>query len=323
MRAVVYDEYGPPDVLRIADVPVPAPGAGQVRIKVAATSVNLSDWECLRGSPLYARLGGLRAPAVRTLGSDIAGWVDAVGTDVTGFRSGDEVYGDNLELRGGFAEYAVAHASALAHKPRALTFAEASTIPQAGAIALQGTVGAEEGCRVLVNGAGGGSGSFAIQQAKRLGARVTGVDNGGKLDHMRSLGADAVIDYRRDDFTRSGPYDLILDLVAHRSVFAYRRALARGGSYRCVGGPVPVLLAVVTAGKIVGGLTDRRLGMLVVREGPEHFEPLAELCVAGEIRINIDRTFDLTEVPEALAHVGEGRTLGKVVVEVHGVADRA
>jgi NADPH:quinone reductase-like Zn-dependent oxidoreductase len=317
MRAVVYDEYGWPDVLRVADVPVPSPGAGQVRVRIAAASVNRSDWECLRGSPLYARLGGLRTPAVRTLGSDIAGWVDTIGRGVTRFRPGDEVYGDNLALKGGFAEYAIAAESVLAHKPPGLTFAEASTIPQAGAIALQGTVGAADGRRVLVNGAGGGSGSFAIQQAKRLGAHVTGVDNAGKLDHMRSLGADEVIDYARDDFTRTGPYGLILDLFAHRSVFAYRRALARGGRYRCVGGPVPVLLGVVAVGWIVGGLTDRRIGMLVVKEGPAHFEPLAELCVAGDIRIHIDRTFELAEVPEALAHVGEGRALGKVVVEVH------
>ena len=206
---------------------MPVPGDGQVRVKIAATSINLSDWECLRGSPLYARLGGLRSPARRTLGSDIAGWVDAIGAGVTRFQPGDEVYGDNLALKGGFAEYTVVAESALAHKPAELTFAEASTIPQAGAIALQGTDGATIGSRVVINGAGGGSGSFAIQLAKRLGAHVTGVDNAGKLDFMRSLGADEVIDYRSEDFTRRDqPYDLILDLVAHRSVFAYRRALA-------------------------------------------------------------------------------------------------
>src|SRR5918992_1811249 len=253
-------DTGPPDVLRVADVPVPEPNAGQVRVRISATSVNRSDWEGLRGSPLYARIGGVRAPARRTLGSDIAGTVDAVGSGVTRFRPGDEVYGDNLRLMGGFAEYTIAPGSALAHKPPGLTFAEASTIPQAGAIALQGTVGATEGARVLVNGAGGGSGSFAIQQAKRLGAHVTGVDNAGKLDHMRSLGADEVIDYDRDDFARGGPYDLILDLVAHRSVFAYRRALARGGRYRCVGRPVRTLLGVVALGWLVGGPTPFRLG---------------------------------------------------------------
>jgi len=317
MRAVVYDRYGPPESLRVEDVPMPSPSTKRVLLRVLATSINLSDWECLRGAPLYARFGGLRAPARRTLGSDIAGRVEAVGSGVTRFRVGDEVYGDNLQLKGGFAEYAVAPESALAAKPQGLTFAEASTIPQAAAIALQGTAGVAPGQRVLINGAGGGSGSFAIQLAKRAGARVTGVDNAGKLDFMRSLGADEVIDYRSADFTRTGePYDLVLDLVAHRSAFACRRALAPGGRYRCVGGPVRTLVAIVTIGPIIGRLSRRRLGMLVVRPGPTHFSPLTDLCVAGDIGIHIDRTFGLDEVPEALRYVGEGLAHGKVVVAI-------
>jgi NADPH:quinone reductase-like Zn-dependent oxidoreductase len=315
MKAVVHDRYGPPDVLRVEDVPMPAPSSDQVRIRVTATSVNLSDWEGLTGSPAYARFGGLRTPSRRTLGSDIAGVVDEVGQGVTRFQVGDEVYGDNLALMGGFAEYAVAPESALARKPTELTFAEASTIPQAGAIALQGTQRAVPGCRVLINGAGGGSGSFAIQLAKRLGAHVTGVDNATKQDFMLSMGADEVIDYRVEDFSRTGaPYDVILDLVAQRSVFAYRRALARGGRYRCAGGSVRTLLRVLTAGSVVGRATGRSIGVLVVKQGPAHFEPLAALCGTGEVRIHIDRTFALDEVPAALAHVGEGRALGKVVV---------
>ncbi len=315
MKAVVYDRYGSPDVLRIEDVPVPLPGSGQVRVRVAATSINLSDWECLRGSPAYARIGGLRRPARRTLGSDIAGVVDEVGDGVSRFRVGDEVYGDNLALMGGFAECALAPESALAHKPAELTFAEASTIPQAGVIALQGTKPATERSRVLINGAGGGSGSFAIQLAKRAGAHVTAVDNDAKQDFMRSLGADEVIDYRRDDFTRTAhPYDLVLDLVAYRSVFAYRRALARGGSYRCVGGTARSLLRLVSVGTVVGRLTGRSLGVLFVKQGPSHFEPLVDLCVRRKIRVEIDRVVSLEEVPAALAHVGDGRALGKVVV---------
>jgi NADPH:quinone reductase-like Zn-dependent oxidoreductase len=315
VKAVVYDRYGGPEVLRVDEVPIPSPAAGQVLVKVAATSINLSDWECLRGSPFYARLGGLRTPQCRTLGSDIAGRVEAVGTDVTRFQPGDEVYGDNLQLKGGFAQYAVAPESTLAVRPAGLTAAEASTLPQAGAIALQGTVGAADGRRVLVNGGGGGSGSFAIQLAKRLGAHVTGVDNSGKLAFMRSLGADEVIDFRRDDFTRGHePYDLVLDLVAHRSVFAYRRALTPRGRYRCVGGTARALLRVLTVGFVAGRATGRRIGVLVVKEGPPHFEPLADLCVAGEVGIHIDRTVGLEEVPEALARAGEGRALGKLVV---------
>ena len=314
MKAVVYDRYGPPDVLRVAEVPLPSPGPRQVLIKVASTSLNLSDWECLRGTPLYARIGGLRSPARRILGSDVAGWVEDVGADVTRFRPGDAVYGE-IPM-GGFAEYAVASESAVVTKPAALTFSQASTLPQAGAIALQGTAGIGPGQRIAINGAGGGSGSFAIQLAKRAGAHVTGIDNAGKLEFMRAMGADDVVDYRSQDFTKRQPFDLVLDLVAHRSVFAYRRALARGGRYRCVGGSVPTLLRIVTAGVVLGRLTGRRMGMLVVKPGPAHFGPLAELCVSGDVEIAIDRTFALDDVARALSYVGEGKALGKVVVGV-------
>lgn len=314
MRAAVYDEYGLPDVVRVEEVAEPEPGEGQVVVEVAATSINLSDWECLRGRPLYARIGGLRTPAQRTLGSDIAGRVAAVGLGVTGFAVGDEVYGDNLALKGGFAEFAVAPASALAHKPEALSFVQASALPQAAAIATQGTTRVQSGQRVLINGAGGGSGSFAIQLAKQAGAHVTGVDNARKLDFMRSLGADEAVDYEQEDFSRLPAFDHVLDLVAHRSVFAYRRALAPRGRYRCVGGSVPTLLRVLTAGALVGALSGRSIGVLAVKEGPEHFQQLAEQCAAGAVQIHIDRTFGLDDIATALAHVGEGRSLGKVVV---------
>lgn len=315
MRAVVYDRYGGPEELRLADVPMPAPGPGQVRVRVAATSVNLSDWECLRGSPAYARIGGLRRPDRRTLGSDIAGIVDEVGPGVTAFASGDEVYGDNLALKGGFAEYAVAPASALARQPVGLTVVQASTIPQAGAIALQAVAFVRPGERVLVNGAGGGSGSFAVPLAKAAGAHVTAVDNGRKLDFLRRLGADDVIDYEVEDFTRRrASYDVIVDLVAHRSVFAYRRALARGGTYRCVGGTTRTLLRAVTVGAVTGLATRRSIGVLAVRQGPAHFQRVADLCVAGELETHVHREYPLEEAPAALAEVGEGRALGKVVV---------
>lgn len=314
MKAVVHDRYGLPDVLKVEDVPMPVPSAGQVLVEIAATSVNLSDWEGLTGSPGYARIGGLRAPRRRVLGSDIAGRVAAVGSGVTRFKVGDDVYGDNLALLGGFAEFAVASADSLASKPVELTYAEASTLPQAGAIASQGMSLARPGKRVLINGAGGGAGSFAIQLARLVGAHVTGVDNAGKLDFMRELGADAVVDYRTQDFTRMEPFDLVLDLVAHRSVFAYRRALAPGGRYYCVGGSVRALLRIVTVGTAVGLVTGRRMGILIARQGPAYFEPVTERCVAGEVGIHIDRTFTLDEVPQALGLVGEGRALGKVVV---------
>lgn len=315
MKAVVYDRYGGPEVLRLTELAVPTPGPQQVLIKVAATSLNLSDVETLHGSPMYARIGGLRRPARATLGSDIAGTVTAIGSQVSQFAVGDEVYGDNLGLKGGFAEYAVAPETALALKPSSLTFAEASTIPQAGAIARHGTRRAQAGRRVLINGGGGGSGTFAIQLAKRAGAHVTAVDNGAKLDYMRSLGADEVINYRTHDFTRLGErWDDILDLVAHGSVASYRRALAPGGHYRCVGGSVSALLRVATVGALVGRLSGRSLGVLAVAEGPDNFVPMAELCVAGDVDIHIDRTFGLDDTAQALAYVDSGRALGKVVV---------
>lgn len=312
----MYDRYGGPEVLSLAEVPEPSPGPKQVLVRVHATSINLSDWETLLGTPLYSRIGGLRAPRRPVLGSDIAGRVEAVGSEVTLFAPGDEVYGDNLTLKGGFAEYAVVPESALARKPATLSFAEASTLPQPGAIALQGTAGIAAGMSVLINGAGGGSGAFAIQLAKNAGAHVTGVDNADKLAFMRALGADEVIDYRVEDFTRSGPYDRVLDLVAHRSVFAYRRSVARGGRYRCVGGTTRALLRMTTVGVVAGMVTGRGLGVLAVKEGPAHFTPLAELCVADRIDIHIDRTFPLDETATALAYVGAGHALGKVVVEI-------
>ena len=319
MKAIVYDRYGPPETLRVEDVSMPVPVAGQVLVRVAATSINLSDWETLLGTPAYSRIGGLRAPRRHILGSDIAGRVEAVGDGVTELKPGDDVYGDNLRLKGGFAEYAVAPASALAVKPAELTFVEASTIPQAGPIALQGTAGTGPGSRVLINGAGGGSGSFAIQLARRLGAHVTGVDNAAKLEFMRAVGADAAIDYRNHDFTRTDqPYDLILDLVAHRSMFAYRRALAKGGRYRSVGGTTRALLRALTVGYVAGRATGRRMGVLAVNAGPAHFRPLTDLIVAREVAVHIDRTYELDDVPAALAHVGDGHALGKVVVTVDG-----
>ena len=173
---------------------------------------------------------------------------------------------------------------------------------------------------MLINGAGGGSGSFAIQLARRLGAHVTAVDNAAKLEFMRSVGADATVDYRNHDFTRTGrSYDLILNLVAHRSMFACRRALAKGGRYRCVGGTTRALLGALTVGFVAGRATGRRMGVLAVKTGPARFQPLTDLILAGDVAIHIDREFDLDHVPAALAHVGNGHALGKVVITIDDV----
>jgi NADPH:quinone reductase-like Zn-dependent oxidoreductase len=231
------------------------------------------------------------------------------------------VYGDIMAVMGGFAEYAVAPAAMLAIKPPQLTFAQASTLPQSGAIAVQAVARAKPGGRMLINGAGGGTGAFALQLAVAAGIHVTGVDNAGKLDFMRSLGADEVIDYRTDDYTKTGPYDLIVDLVARRSVFAYRRALAPGGRYLIVGGTARALLRVLTIGALIGAVSGRHIGVLAVKPGPGSFTALAERCVAGEVRIHIDRTFPLEQTADALARVGDGRALGKVVIEAGSGAD--
>ena len=252
MKAIVHDQYGSPDVLKLAEVEKPAPKDNEVLIKVHAVSVNGSDWEGLRGKPLYARLGGLRKPGNKILGSDIAGRVEAVGKNVKQFQPGDEVFGEMAGYRGGFAEYACAPEKLLARKPAGMTFEQAAAIPQAAVIALQGIRDkgqVQPGQKVLINGAGGSAGTFAVQLAKLYGAEVTGVDNTGKLDFMRSLGADHVIDYTREDFTKNGKqYDLILDVIAHRSVFAYKRALKPNGTYFVVGGSVATLFQMLLLG---------------------------------------------------------------------------
>jgi len=318
MKAVVYTRYGPPEVLGLTDVPAPVPKDDQVLVQVHAVSLNASDWEGLRGKPLYSRIGGLFRPRHRILGSDIAGRVEAAGRNATRFRPGQDVFADILGHMGGFAEYVCAPESALAPMPAGMTYEEAAALPQAGAIALQGTQDkgqVQPGHKVLINGAGGGSGMYAIQLAKLNGAEVTGVDNTGKLEFMRSLGADHVIDYTREDFTRNGrTYDLILDLAAHRPAFACKGSLTPGGRYLYVGGSVATLLQVLLVGPVIGRAEGKKIRLLAVRQGAQHLAPLVELCQAGKIVTVIDRRYRLDEVPEALRYLGEGHAKGKVVV---------
>lgn len=317
MKAVVYTRYGPPEVLSLAEVPTPVPRPGEVLVRVLATSVNRSDWETLRGTPFYARVGGPLRPSRRILGSDIAGRVEAVGGGVTRFRPGDNVFADILDRLGGFAEFVRVPQEYLGALPAGLTHEQAACLPQSGAIALQGIRdNVHSGQRVLINGAGGGTGMYAIQLAKLAGAHVTAVDNAGKLEFMRALGADAVLDYEAVDFTRQGiAYDLILDLVSDRRPADYRRALAPGGRLLVVGGLTRSLLRVALAG--AGRRDGKRLRVLAVRSGVHRLSPLIELCRTGAVTTHIDRRFPLAQVPEALRHVGEGRARGKVVITVH------
>jgi NADPH:quinone reductase-like Zn-dependent oxidoreductase len=320
MKAVVYTRYGPPGVLRLAEVETPVPKDHEVLVKVRAVSVNASDWEVLRGKPLYSRVGGPFRPRRHILGSDIAGRVEAAGRRATLFRPGEDVFADILTSMGGFAEYVCVPQSALARMPAGLSYEQAAALPQAGAIALQGihdNAGVRPGWQVLVNGAGGGSGVYAIQLAKLGGAEVTGVDNAEKLEFMRSLGADHVIDYTREDFTITGrAYDVILDLAAHRSAFAYRGSLAPGGRYLYVGGSVGTLLQVMLLGPVLGRAEGKKIRLLAVRLGVQHLAPLVELCQAGKVAVVIDRRYPLSQVPEALRYLGEGHAKGKVVVIV-------
>lgn len=323
MRAVVYDRYGPPEqVLRLEDVDEPSIGDHDVLVRVRAASINSWDCDNLLGSPLLSRAGwGLSRPRHRILGADIAGDVVTVGGSVTRFRPGDQVFGDLSESGwGGFAEFASAHEGALERKPPELGYEQAAAMPQAGVMALQ-AVGRDDGRRgtgrrVLVNGAGGGVGTFAIQLARASAARVTGVDSTAKLDLMRSLGAETVIDYTKEDLG-SVPerFDLIVDVIARRSMFVYRRLLAPGGRYIMIGGATNRIAQVLVFGAWGAITREKRMGLLVHRPNQD-LGRLAALAVEGEIVPVIGATFELADVAQALRLVLDGRALGKVVVNV-------
>lgn len=325
MRAVIYDRYGPPDVLRLAEVPTPAPADDQALIQIHAVSINGSDRERLIGRPAYARMSGLFRPGDPILGSDIAGRVAAIGRNHTEFKIGDEVFGEVGSYSGGFAEYVCTRGRHLALKPPGLSFEQAAAIPQAGTIALLGIREAgrvRPGQRVLVNGAGGSAGPFAVQLAVLAGAEVTGVDSGDKLDFLRSMGAAHVVDYTREDYTRrQDRYDLILDVVAHRSVFDCARALAPNGTYLYTGGSVGVLLQILLLGPAIRRRTSKNLRMLMVPQSRKALLEVTELCMSGQITPVIDRTYSLAEAPQAMRYVAEGHACGKVVINVAGDRD--
>ena len=322
MKAIVYHRYGSPDVLKLAEVQKPVPSDNEVLIKINAVSINGSDREGLLGKPIYARMGGLRTPGYPILGSDIAGRVEQAGKNITQFKTGDEVFGEIPGYHGGFAEYACATEKTLARKPASLTFEQAAAIPQGGVLALYGIRKkghVQPGQQVLINGAGGSAGSFAVQLAKLHGAEVTAVDNTGKMDFLRSLGADHVIDYARQDFTKSGKqYDLILDLIAHRSVFAYRRALKPNGTSFFVGGSVGTLFQILLLGPWIKRMTGRSVRLLVVPQSSKDLIAITDLCEQGKIVPIIDKQYPLSKVPEALRYVTEGHAKGKVVITVEG-----
>jgi NADPH:quinone reductase-like Zn-dependent oxidoreductase len=319
MKAIVYTKYGPPDVLQLKEVAKPTPKDNEVLVEVHAASVNDWDWGLLRGKPFVNRLlFGLRKPKVKILGCDIAGRVEAVGRNVKQFQPGDEVFGDISGCgMGGFAEYVCARENVLAQKSASMTYEEAAVVPQAAVLALQGLRKGQiqPGQKVLINGAGGGVGTFGVQIAKSFGAEVTGVDSTGKLDMVRSIGADQVIDYTKEDFTKSGRrYDLILDVVVYRSIFDYKRALSPKGIFVMIGGSIPrVFLIALTAPLIT---RSKKLVILAHKPNSKDLVFMNNLFEAGKVVPVIDRRYPLSEVAEALRYFGKGHVQGKVVVTV-------
>jgi NADPH:quinone reductase-like Zn-dependent oxidoreductase len=324
--AIIQRRYGPPDVLRLEEVPTPVPGEGQVLVRIRAASANKSDLEALAGRPIMFRaFMGIRAPRDPRMGIDAAGEVEAVGEGVTRFAPGDRVYADLIYDGGGaFAEFACAKERAWRPIPDGVDYETASTLPASAILALQGLGGRDgvkQGHRVLINGAAGCVGTFALQLAKMAGAEVTGVDSTDKLDFMRSNGADHVIDYTSDDYIRGGRrYDRILDAIANRSVFSVRRALAEGGVYRAHGArSTGGLLGAMVLGPLISVGRKRSIGVAIGK--PNNAEDLAflgELVQAGTLKPVIDRSYSLAEVPEALRYYAAGKARGKLVIGIPG-----
>jgi len=321
MKAIVLHEYGPPENLRLEDTAVPEPGKGQVRVKVRATAINDWDWCFARGQPhIYRLLFGLRRPKVRILGAELAGTIEALGPGAHKFQVGDDVYGDTSEAGfGGFAQYASVSEHALGLKPPSMSFEQAAALPHAALLALQGLVDMgklADGERVLINGAGGGVGAIGLQIAKRRHAMVTGVDSAAKLQAMKALGFDHVIDYRERDFTKSGErYDLILDTKTTRSPLQYLRALKPSGRYVTVGGEVPYILQVATMSRAIRAASGKRMDLVSLKPNLG-LDASSELFTEGALRLLIDGPYPLEHVPQALARFGAAEHIGKVVITV-------
>jgi NADPH:quinone reductase-like Zn-dependent oxidoreductase len=318
MKAIVYTKYGLPDVLKLKEVEKPAPKDDEVLIKVHAASLNAYDWHLLTADIFLVRLmgGGLLKPKNKILGADIAGRVEAVGRNVMQFRLGDDVFGDIGH--GGFAEYACARENRLASKPANLSFEEAAAVPMAALTALQGLRDKgriQPGQKVLINGASGGLGTFAVQIAKSFGAEVTAVCSTGKMDMARSIGADRVIDYTKEDFTKNGQlYDLIFAANGYHPILDYRRALAPKGSYVFAGGTWAQMFQAMLLGPWISMAGSKKMGGLSAKVNQKDLIFIKELLEAGKVRPVIDRRYPLSEVPEALRYLGERHAQGKVVI---------
>jgi NADPH:quinone reductase-like Zn-dependent oxidoreductase len=319
LKAIIYTKYGGPEVLHLAEVDKPVPADDEVLVKVYATSVNDWDWGLLQADWFNKLMSGWSKPKRQIIGSDIAGRVETVGKNVQKFRPGDEVFGDLSGRWGGFAEYVCAPEKSLAIKSPAMTFEEAAAIPQAGMLMVQGLIDKgkiQKGEKVLFNGAGGGVGTFGIQVAKLYGAEITAVDSAEKLDMLRSLGATHVIDYKKEDFTRTGKqYDLILDVKTNRLPLSYLRALTSRGRYMTVGGDLGKLLQVFSLSPLISMFTRKKVSLVVLKANKD-LEYMKELFESGKARPVIDGHYKLQDVPEAFRIFGKAAHKGKLVISI-------
>jgi len=323
MKAIVRTKYGPPDVLKLEEVPKPTPGDDDVLVKIHAVALNAADLHLLTADVFLVRLmaGGLLRPKHKILGADIAGRVEAVGRNVKQFKPGDEVFGDIFACGfGGFAEYVCVSENALVLKPINLTFEEAAAVPLAALTALHGLRDKGQikpGQKVLINGASGGVGTYAVQIAKSFGAEVTAVCSTSKLDMVRSLGADHAIDYTKEDFTKSGQrYDLIFAANGYHPILDYKRALKPKGIYVMSGGSMAQMFQAILLGRLISRSGGKKLGVLSSKPNQKDLALMKELIEAGKVKPVIDRRYPLSEVPEAMRYLKEGHARGKVVITV-------
>ncbi|MBK7428834.1 MAG: NAD(P)-dependent alcohol dehydrogenase [Saprospiraceae bacterium] len=297
MKAIVCRKFGSADVLKLEELPIPAPGPDEVLIKVKYASVNSWDWDWIRGKPFIVRLfTSPFRPLHKILGADISGTVESIGTNVISLKPGDAIMGDISGCHwGGFAEYVTASETALIQKPENLSFAEAAAIPQAGILAWQGLHQygpIQPGQKVLINGSGGGVGSFAIQLAKMFGAEVTAVDSADKFEFMRKLGANYLIDYNKNDYTKSGKlYDLILDVNANRPLSQYKKCLNPGAGFVIVGGSMKTILRTALSGMFSKKNNNKKLSLLIHKPNQIDLQALSSLCAEGKIKVMIDKEF--------------------------------
>ena len=320
MKAIVYEKYGTPDVLQLKEAAKPVPGEDEVLVKVHAASINDWDWGLLYGDFINRMLNGLRKPRRNILGSDIAGKIETVGKKVKRFKAGDDVYGDLSGQWGGFAEYVCAPEKSLSLKPAAMSFEEAAAIPQAAMLAVQGLIDKgkiKQAQKVLINGAGGGVGTFAIQIAKLYGAEVTGVDKATKLEMLRSIGFDHVIDYTKEDFTKNGKvYDLILDAKTNRSAFDYARSLNRNGVYVTVGGSIGHLLQVLILAPLIRMIQSKHLRIVALKPNKD-LAFMNDLFEKGKVKTVIDGPYRLDQLGEAFRHFAKADHKGKIVITMN------